>query len=182
VSAGHTPEAVLLDRDGTINAKAPEGEYITRPAQLELLPGAGEAIRLLNDALVPVVVVTNQRGIALHQMSERDLAEVHARLAELLAREGATLQGILHCPHDKGVCACRKPGTLLLERARTQLGLATLRNTMMIGDSLSDIEAGLAVGAATVLLTEGDDAPPTVATARSLLQAVREYSIGSAAE
>jgi D-glycero-D-manno-heptose 1,7-bisphosphate phosphatase len=180
VSAEHAIEAVLLDRDGTINAKAPEGQYITRPAQLELLPGAGEAIRLLNDASVPVVVVTNQRAIALHLMSERDLADVHARLAELLAREGATVQRILHCPHDKGVCACRKPGTLLLERARTQLGLPTLRNTVMIGDSLSDVEAGLAAGAQTVLLTEDEDAPHTVATARSLLQAVRNYAAPSA--
>jgi D-glycero-D-manno-heptose 1,7-bisphosphate phosphatase len=68
------PEAVLLDRDGTVNVKAPEGEYITHPEQLQLLPGAAKAIKTLNDALVTVVIVTNQRGIALGRMTEDDSA------------------------------------------------------------------------------------------------------------
>ena len=78
-------DAVFLDRDGTINVKAPEGEYITRPEQLRLLPGAGEGIRMLNRAGVPVVVITNQRGIALGRMDEADLAAVHSRLTSCFA-------------------------------------------------------------------------------------------------
>jgi D-glycero-D-manno-heptose 1,7-bisphosphate phosphatase len=174
------PDAVLLDRDGTINVKAPEGDYITRPEQVELLPGAAAAIRALNRAGVPVVVVTNQRGIALGRMSEDDLSAVHARVRELLGDDGgARLDEIFHCPHDKGVCACRKPGTLLLERARDHLGLASLRRCLMVGDSLSDVLAGRAVGARSVLLGPGA-ARYGAEVAGSLLEAVDRALDGGA--
>ena len=146
-----TFSAAFLDRDGTINVKAPEGEYIERPSEVTLLPGAAEAIRSLNDAGIPVVVVTNQRGIALGRMTEEDLADVHARLSALLAAEGARIDALYHCPHDKGVCDCRKPGTALLERAAAEHGI-DLARSVLIGDSESDVEAGRRVGARTVLL------------------------------
>lgn len=165
--------AVFLDRDGTINVKAPGGDYITRPDQLELLGGAAEGIRMLNRAGVPVVVITNQRGIALGRMNEADLLEVHARLRELLSHHGASIDAIFYCPHDKGVCACRKPGTLLLRRAQASLGLATLRQTVMIGDSPSDVEAGVCAGARTVLLGSCEGAPHRRDVAPTLLHAVR---------
>jgi D-glycero-D-manno-heptose 1,7-bisphosphate phosphatase len=167
------PDVVLLDRDGTINVKAPDGDYITRPEQVKLLPGAAEAIRILNTISVPIIVVTNQRGIALGRMTEHDLAAVHARLHQLLRQRGAWIDRIFHCPHDNGVCACRKPGTLLLERARNYLGLETLQNSIMIGDSLSDVLAGRAVGARTAVLARQDYAAPReVRVASSLLEAV----------
>lgn len=173
------PEAVLLDRDGTINVKAPEGEYVTRPDQLQLLPGAGEAIRALNGAQVPVIVVTNQRGIARGRMTEADLAAVHLRLRKLLQDHDARVQRIFYCPHDKGVCECRKPGVLLLERARDYLGLVSLRRSVVIGDSPSDVLAGRAVGARTLLLSEPDDATPRgVEVAGSLLDAVQRTLVG----
>jgi D-glycero-D-manno-heptose 1,7-bisphosphate phosphatase len=169
-----TPEAVLLDRDGTINVKAPEGEYVTRPDQLQLLPGAAEAIRVLNDAQVPVIIVTNQRGIARGLMTEGDLAEVHSRLRKLLQDQDARVQQIFYCPHDKGVCACRKPGTLLLQRARDYLRLVSLRHSVMIGDSPNDVLAGRAVGARTLLLSQGNTATLCgVELADSLLDAVQ---------
>jgi D-glycero-D-manno-heptose 1,7-bisphosphate phosphatase len=168
------PEAVLLDRDGTINAKAPEGQYVIAPEQVELLPGAAEAILTLNRVGVPVIVVTNQRGIAIGRMTTDDLAAVHERLRDLLQDHGAQVDGIFHCPHDKGICACRKPGTLLLERARNQLELATLRHSVMIGDAHSDVQAGQAVGARTILLShEVDAATSGVEVAGSLLDAVQ---------
>jgi D-glycero-D-manno-heptose 1,7-bisphosphate phosphatase len=167
-------DAVLLDRDGTINVKAPEGEYITRPDQLMLLPGAAPAIAALNRARVPVVVVTNQRGIALGRMTEDDLAAVHSRLRLLLRRHGASVHEIYHCPHDKGRCRCRKPGTVLLERAREHLALPSLRHSALIGDSLSDVLAGRAVGARALLLrSERAAALSGFETAGSLLEAVR---------
>jgi D-glycero-D-manno-heptose 1,7-bisphosphate phosphatase len=167
------PDAVLLDRDGTINVKAPGGEYVTSPSGLELLEGAAEAIRALNRAGVPVVVVTNQRGIALGRMTEDDLTAVHARMAELLAHSGASVQAIFHCPHEKGTCGCRKPGPGLLERARAHLGLSSLRRSVMIGDAWSDIVAGRAAGAQTVLLARSvRAAPPGTTVAPSLLDAV----------
>lgn len=166
-------DAVFLDRDGTINVKAPEGEYITRPEDLQLLPGAGEGVRILNRAGVPVVVVTNQRGVALGRMDESDLMSVHSRLRQLLQDHGAWVDGIFYCPHDKGVCACRKPGTLLLRRAGAFLGLTTLDHTVVIGDSHSDVEAGQRAGARTVLLQPSDGAAHGVEMAPTLLEAVR---------
>ena len=167
-------DAVLLDRDGTINIKAPDGEYITRPEQVDLLPGAAEAIAELNRANVPVVVVTNQRGIALGRMTERDLTAVHRRLREMLESRGARLGRIFHCPHDKGKCQCRKPGTLLLEQACEHLRLESLSHCVMIGDSVSDVIAGSVAGARSILLSTGDCAPPDgVEVAGSLLDAVR---------
>lgn len=167
-------DAVLLDRDGTINVKPPEGEYVTRADDLHLLPGAAEAIRRLNCAGVPVVVITNQRGIALGVMTEGCLDAVHDRLASLLAASGARVDAIYHCPHEKGTCACRKPGTLLLERAKDDLGLQTLERAVMIGDSVSDVQAGRAAGARTVLLSPCGARPVAAdEVAGSLLEFVR---------
>lgn len=151
------PRAVLLDRDGTINVKAPEGEYITAPEQLELLPGSGEAIAELVRAGIPVVVVTNQRGIARGLMTEADLAAIHDHLSELLSAHGGHITAFLHCPHERATCACRKPGTLMLRQAQALLGLDTLAQTVMIGDALSDVEAGRRAGARSILLRAEDD-------------------------
>lgn len=85
----------LLDRDGTLNRKAPDGEYVTDPGALELLPGAAGAVRRLNDAGVAVAVVTNQRAIALGRMSPGELDVVHERLrTELARRTGARVDGL----------------------------------------------------------------------------------------
>jgi D-glycero-D-manno-heptose 1,7-bisphosphate phosphatase len=167
-------DAVLLDRDGTINVKAAEGEYIVRPDQIELLPGAAEAIRLLNRAGVPVVVVTNQRGIARGRMTEADVAAVHERLGDLLASYQAHVDELFYCPHETGTCHCRKPGTQMLRRAQTSLGLSSLRGSFMIGDSPSDVEAGARAGAQTILITaDRGAAENNRGHAPSLLVAVR---------
>jgi len=176
------PRAALLDRDGTINVKAAEGEYITAPSQVQLLPGAATAIRLLNRANVPAIVITNQRGIARGLMTEADLERVHQRLSALLADEGARIDAFFHCPHEAGTCACRKPGTLMLEWARQWLGLESLADTVTIGDSLSDVDAGLAMSSQPILLGPVDAAPAGVPAAASLLQAVREILPEPAAE
>jgi D-glycero-D-manno-heptose 1,7-bisphosphate phosphatase len=166
--------AVLLDRDGTINVKAAEGDYITAPDQVTLLPRAAAAIRLLNERRIPVAVVTNQRGIALGRMSEADLEAVNQRLADLLAaEEGAALDAVLHCPHDAGTCRCRKPGTLLLERAVRHLRLDCFAGVVMIGDSATDVVAGLTVGARTVFLGSPEAAPEGADCAPTLWDAVR---------
>jgi D-glycero-D-manno-heptose 1,7-bisphosphate phosphatase len=144
------PAAVLLDRDGTINRGAQsEDDYITGPEELHLLPGAAAAIKRLNDAGIPVVVVTNQRGIARGRMTEEDLSAVHARLDHLLAAEGAQIDRYYHCPHDRAECDCRKPAPGMLLQAARDLGLDPA-DAVMVGDRASDIEAGRAAGAATV--------------------------------
>jgi D-glycero-D-manno-heptose 1,7-bisphosphate phosphatase len=136
----------FLDRDGTINVSPPEGDYVTRAEDLVLLPGAAEAIHALNEAGWLAVVVTNQRGVALGRMTEEDLALVDARLTEELGRAGARLAGIYACTHDDGVCHCRKPGTALFERARTELPDIDVAGSVMIGDSWRDMEAARAFG------------------------------------
>jgi D-glycero-D-manno-heptose 1,7-bisphosphate phosphatase len=172
---------VLLDRDGTINRKAPEGQYITSADDLVLLPGAVGAVRRLNDAGVVVAVVTNQRGIARRRMTEGDLRDIHAALERDLAAGGAHVDAIYHCPHERGTCGCRKPETGMLESAARAFGIE-LRAAAMIGDSPSDVEAGRRAGAFTVRLS-GTEAPEADLTAPSLDAAVRLLlaSVGSGA-
>lgn len=158
-----TPQLILLDRDGTINVKAPEGHYVESPRELVLLPGAAAAIARLNAAGVPVAVVTNQRGIALGRMTTGDLERVHAALRDQLAAHGAHVDRFYACPHEKGVCDCRKPEPGMLLDALRDFGVAA-RDAVMIGDAASDVEAGVRAGTATVRL-EPDGETPDLATA-----------------
>jgi D-glycero-D-manno-heptose 1,7-bisphosphate phosphatase len=159
----------FLDRDGTINVKAAEGEYITRAADVVLIPRAAEAIRCLNDAGVKVAVVTNQRGIARGLMTEDDLLDVHSRLRQLLHdAAGAALDIIVHCPHEAGECRCRKPQPGMLQAAAEALGPIAKPASVMVGDALSDVEAGRAFGVNSVLL--GADADDLYAAVAHLLQ------------
>jgi D-glycero-D-manno-heptose 1,7-bisphosphate phosphatase len=141
-----------LDRDGTINVKAPEGGYITSPGDLELLPGAAAAVRALNRAGVPVFVVTNQRGVALGRMSAADVGAVNARLEDLLALEGARVDAIYVCPHEGGTCGCRKPLPGLLLRAAADHPGTVLGSAVLVGDAESDVGAALAAGVTAVRL------------------------------
>jgi D,D-heptose 1,7-bisphosphate phosphatase len=151
--------AIFLDRDGTINEEA---GYLDRMEKLRLIPGAAEAIRLINASGMKAVVVTNQSGIARGFFTESILAEIHARLGEMLRAEGASLDGIYFCPHHptegRGdylrACACRKPEPGLLLRATAELGLDPDRS-YMVGDTLKDIEAGTRAGAQGVLVRTG---------------------------
>jgi D-glycero-D-manno-heptose 1,7-bisphosphate phosphatase len=163
---------VFLDRDGVVNRKPPEGEYITQPSQLELLPGAGAAIASLNRSGRKVILVTNQRGIALGLMTEQDLAQIHAHLRTELALHDATLDAIYHCPHDRGQCSCRKPATGMIEAAFHDFPGAKPENSILIGDSLSDIECGRNAGIRTILI-EGDPTrrKPGFESARALASA-----------
>jgi D-glycero-D-manno-heptose 1,7-bisphosphate phosphatase len=167
VTSGHSSglQAVFLDRDGTLNVKADEGDYITRPADLVLLPGAAYAVRRLNDAGVPVFVVTNQRGVARGLMSHDDLDAVHVRLADLLREVGASVRGTYTCVHGHGQCECRKPLPGLLHQAATEHGL-DLAHCAMVGDAASDVAAGRAAGCYTVRIagTDDPDADVTVPT------------------
>lgn len=140
--------AAFLDRDGTINVKAPEGEYVTAPEGFEFLPGAERAIRLLAESGWRVIVVSNQRGVALGWMTEADVEAVNARMAHL------PIAGIFVCPHDRGVCDCRKPGTGLFLQAQERFPEIDFERSVMIGDADSDIAAGRAIGARTFRVGE----------------------------
>jgi D-glycero-D-manno-heptose 1,7-bisphosphate phosphatase len=154
--------ALFLDRDGVLTR---EDDWVLAPHQVELLPGAAEGLRRLNLAGVPAVVVTNQSALARGWIDERGLAAIHARLAELLAEQGARVDAIYHCPHHPTAgagdltraCDCRKPEPGLLVRAARELGL-DLSASWMVGDAGRDLEAAWRAGARAALVRSGKGA------------------------
>ncbi|OGS71060.1 MAG: hypothetical protein A2Y96_00895 [Firmicutes bacterium RBG_13_65_8] len=156
--------AVFLDRDGTL---VENRGYLTDPGQLRLIPGAGEAIRLLNDAGVAAVVATNQSALARGLLDETRLAAIHERLrALLLAVGGGVLDGVYYCPHhpEPGkagrpertlLCACRKPLPGMMLRAAVELDLSLSVSTV-VGDTISDVQAGISFGGRGLLVETGD--------------------------
>lgn len=142
-------KTVFLDRDGVINVKAPEGDYIKSWGEFHFLPGAIEAIRLLNDHNWHVVIITNQRGIARHLMTMHDLNKIHFFMEEELQNHGAHVDGIYVCPHEKGTCHCRKPDIGLFLQAEQEFPVDKSKS-WMVGDSESDIKAGRNYGIRTI--------------------------------
>lgn len=147
---------VFLDRDGVINRKMPEGQYVTAWQHFHLLPGVPEAILKLNQAGLRVLVVTNQRGIALGLYGPSDVDHIHIELNERLAQAGAHIDGFYFCPHDKRECNCRKPLPGLFEQAQKDFPDIQAETSLIIGDSLSDIEFGCGLGMRTIFI-EGDE-------------------------
>jgi D-glycero-D-manno-heptose 1,7-bisphosphate phosphatase len=146
-------KAVFLDRDGVLNEKMPEGRYVTRWEEFQVLPGVAEAIGLLNSAGIAAIVVSNQRGIALGLNSEEDVRAIHANFQGLLETHNAHIDGFYFCPHDRGQCNCRKPLPGLFEQAVEDFPSITAAGSVMIGDSISDIDFGRRLGMTTVFLT-----------------------------
>ena len=151
--------AVFLDRDGTINEQM---GYINHISRFVLLPGAARAIRTLNERNIPVVVVTNQSGLARGYFPPSLLEEVHLKMERELAAEGAHIDGLYICPHHPEAkeeqfrkdCNCRKPKTGLLEQAAAELGI-DLQRSFIVGDRWSDLKCGFRVGAASILVLTG---------------------------
>jgi D-glycero-D-manno-heptose 1,7-bisphosphate phosphatase len=171
--------AVFLDRDGTIIR---DTGYLSDPAAIEILPGAVEALRALNEALIPAIIVTNQSGIARGYFDEAALDAVHARLIALLADSGARIDRIYYCPHladgarekYRIACTCRKPEPGMLIRAADDFGL-DLERCYLVGDKPIDIETIHRVGGKGVLVglaRDQGDAPRPDFSADNLLDAV----------
>jgi len=169
-------KAVFLDRDGVINRKAPEGEYVTRWEEIVFLPGVAQAILTLRRAGYHIIVISNQRCVAKGLLTADDLDTLHRRMCETLAAGGAIIDAAYYCPHEKHTsCACRKPAPGLLLEAATNHNI-DLKSSWMIGDSASDIEAGRSAGCKTALLQDGEGVPEVSAdlVAKSLLEAARQ--------
>ena len=167
-------ETAFVDRDGTINVDAAEGEYIESWDEFNFLPRAKEAIRLLNDLGLRVFVVTNQRGVALGRMSAGDVEEIHRLMALELAGVGATVDGFYYCPHDHGECDCRKPGIGLFHQAQRDFPEVDLSRSVMIGNTAIDIEAGRNAGSRCILVgDESGDAGEVDLAVPSLWEAAR---------
>jgi len=145
-------ETAFLDRDGVVNSSPPEGDYIRTWEEFRFLPRAAEALRLLTGAGVRVIVATNQRGVARGLVSEGELLNIHARMLEALKREGARIDAIYYCPHEKGECSCRKPNVGMFLKARKDFPEINFAKAAMVGDSLSDMEAGQRLGCRNILV------------------------------
>lgn len=146
---------VFLDRDGVLNSKPGQGQFVTRWEEFHLLPGVEAALAKLNRSGRKVIVVTNQRGVALGLYSLEKLAQMHQQLREQLATHGAHLDAIYVCPHNDDECSCRKPLTGLFEQAFRDFPGASNGNSVMVGDSLRDVQAGHSLGMRTVLVDAG---------------------------
>lgn len=162
---------VFLDRDGVLNRKPPSGRFVTCWEEFELLPGVEDAIEQLNRSGRKVIVATNQRGIALGLYSQQDLDRMHSRLREHLAARGAHLDGIYVCPHDDGECNCRKPLPGLFQQAFRDFPAARPQNSLMAGDSLRDVEAGICAGMRTVFIIGASDVEEEAAAEQARLLA-----------
>lgn len=168
--------AIFLDRDGTIIV---DKGFVHKKEDLELLPGAAQAIKLAREAGFLVVVVTNQSGVARGYFTEEEVKAFNAYLNRVLAQRGARIDAFYYCPHHpqapieayRKACSCRKPRPGLLLRAAQELGI-DLCQSWMIGDSPRDAEAGQRAGCNTILLERGKD----------LLQAIKEITKGFAKE
>lgn len=152
--------AVFLDRDGVIIQEPPH--YAHELSQLELIPKSADAIRLLNENGFVVIVTSNQAGIAHGYYQEEDAILFHQAMKENLAKEGAYIDAIYYCPHHPEAkieryrldCNCRKPKPGMLTRAAKELNI-DLKQSYVIGDKLSDIEAGKRAGCKTTMVRTG---------------------------
>lgn len=149
---------VFLDRDGVINRKAPEGKYIFQWSEFLLLPGVEAAISALNHSGRRVIVVTNQRGIALGLYTAEHVEALHQELRRHLAQHGARIDAFYYCPHDKNQCDCRKPKPGLFHQAFRDFPDASPLNSIVIGDSISDIEGAHNLGIPAIFIA-GAPAP-----------------------
>jgi D-glycero-D-manno-heptose 1,7-bisphosphate phosphatase len=151
--------AVFLDRDGTINI---EREFLHRPEEFQFIPGAVQAIRLLNETGFRIIVVTNQSGIARGYFDEAAVNRLHRYIDEELIRFGASIDAYYFCPHhpeyssdDNGkMCRCRKPLAGMLLQAAGDFSL-DLSASFIIGDKLADVQAGLNAGCRPLLVRTG---------------------------
>jgi D-glycero-D-manno-heptose 1,7-bisphosphate phosphatase len=154
-----TRPAVFLDRDGTL---CEEMGYVNHPDRVRLFPWTARAIRKLNRAGLPVIVVTNQSGVGRGYFAERLVTKAHLKIARELAAQDARLDAIYYCPHHpearqkeyRKKCRCRKPATGMLEAAARRFGL-DLGSSYVVGDTYRDMQMGFNAGARTLMVLTG---------------------------
>ncbi len=143
---------LLLDRDGTLIT---EQDYLKDPRKVRFLSGAPAALRRLARAGFPLVVTSNQSGVARGLMTRNDVRRVHARFERLLRAEGVRLAGIYFCPHlPSAGCNCRKPRLGMVHQAARDLG-RSWRSSISIGDKWGDVALGQRTGGQGVLVLTG---------------------------
>ena len=144
---------IILDMDGVINRDS--DDYIKTEQEWEAIPGSLQAIARLNHSGFHVVTATNQSGLARGKLTLRELNRIHKKMHAHLAQYGGVIEAVFFCPHDPDEgCACRKPKPGLFKEIERRLH-TSLHDVPMIGDRLSDIQAGLNVGARPILVRTG---------------------------
>lgn len=145
-------KAVFIDRDGTLIEDVP---YCSRVEDVRLFPGAAKAIALLSESGYKVIVVTNQSGIGRGYFSDQTVQDIHEHIKSQLALKGACIEAFYYCPHTPmDECGCRKPNPGLIIEAKSDFDI-DLSQSFIVGDSLTDVEAGQKVGVVGVLLGSG---------------------------
>lgn len=144
-------KVIFLDRDGVINKKAPEGDYIKSWKEFHFLEKVPEAIHIFNDLGFMVIVVSNQRGIARGLMAISDVNYIHEQINKQISAYKAHIDAFFVCPHEKGTCHCRKPDIGLFLQSEQIFPVDKLHSFMM-GDSITDIEAGHNFGIRSVAI------------------------------
>src|SRR3990167_7359815 len=155
-------KAIFLDRDGVINKDPGFGDYIKSWKEFEFLPGAIDAIKLLNKRGYEIFVISNQAGVAKGLFSKEALDEITENMLKEIKRKGGEIRSISYCTHasDAG-CDCRKPNTGLIRNVTRGLDI-DFKKTYFIGDSRLDVGVGKNIGAGTILLLTGKEDPEDV--------------------
>ena len=159
---------VFLDRDGVLNEKMPEGSYVRSLDDFHILPGVPDAIGSLNRAGMRVIVISNQRGISLGLYTAGDVDAIHGGFQKVLANHGAHIDAFFICPHDREQCNCRKPLPGLFEQAAAKFPGISAASSVMIGDSLVDIEFARSLRMTAILIDNAGPPRPDDELARQL--------------
>ncbi len=152
-------KCIFLDRDGNINV---EKDYLHKSEDFEFEAGALEAIKTFSDSDYLIIVVTNQSGIARGYYTEEDLVSLQEYMKSLIVKAGGRVDGYYYCPHhpDKGIgkykkiCSCRKPESGMFLEADNDFGI-DFKNSIIVGDKISDVEAGKKLGMRSILVRTG---------------------------
>jgi histidinol-phosphate phosphatase family protein len=146
--------AVFLDRDGVINQNR-DGDYVKSWQEFTFLPGSRKAIQRLLKEDIPIIVISNQAGVGKGLVSDTAIQEINRHLVTHTSVAGRKISAVYYCPHRvEDGCECRKPKPGMLLKAAADWDL-DLTRCYMVGDALSDIEAGSAVGCTTFLVKTG---------------------------
>jgi histidinol-phosphate phosphatase family protein len=144
---------IFLDRDGVINEN--RADYVKSWQEFRFLAGSREAIAQLTRAGHRIVVCSNQAAIARGLIAIETVEDIHRRMMAEIAKTGGNIEKVYYCPHGKDEnCQCRKPRPGMLLRARDELGI-DLQDAIFVGDSITDVRAGLSAGVRTILVLTG---------------------------
>ncbi|MBR7126987.1 MAG: D-glycero-beta-D-manno-heptose 1,7-bisphosphate 7-phosphatase [Lentisphaeria bacterium] len=179
-------KACFLDRDGVLNV---EVDYLHETEKLVIENGVIEALKILQQHNFKLLVVTNQAGVAKGFYSIDDVEKIHAEMAKIFAEAGVKIDKFYYCPHHPdytGKCNCRKPLPGMILQGAEEFDI-DLKSSCMIGDRITDIQAGIAAGCGqNILLLSGygkntvkENDCTRIPIAENLLDAVRKYIVKS---